>query len=360
MTDQLHMESPIPLYRQMCDVLQKEIESQGLTPGTRLPTEKELAQRFGVSMITVRGCVGEMVKEGILVRRQGRGTFVASRKPKVTQLLMAIVPDVTDYYCARLITGVQSACAHDGYELITGSSHDLAQSERNLVDRAIARSVEGLIVVTGRGSFANGYLVGNRLYMPLVVVDSYHPGVEADFFYTNDVVGAYEATRHLIESGYRRIGHLMGPKGHFLGELRLHGYRRAMREAGITVESNWIVEGGSGPDAGYKALTTLLRQDLTVDAVFAYNDLVAMGAMRALAEIGRRVPHDFGIAGYGNHALAAYVQPPLTTVDMDLEGFGRRVGQRLLGRIRDEVRGEFLKEILPVRLVVGGSARRTL
>jgi LacI family transcriptional regulator len=344
----------------MCDILQREIESQGLVPGTRLPTEKELAKRFGVSMITVRGCVGEMVREGLLLRRQGRGTFVASRKPKVTELIMAIVPDVSDHYCARLITGIQAACAQQGYELITGSSRDHAQTERSLIDRALARSVEGLIIVTGRGSFANGYLLSNRLYIPLVIVDSYHPNLEADFFYTNDVIGSYEATRHLIEAGYRRIGHLSGPKGHFLAELRLHGYRRAMREAGIAVESNWIAEAGTTPEAGHKALTALLRQDLTVDAVFAYNDMVAVGAMRALTEIGRRVPQDFGIAGYGNHVIAPYLQPPLTTVDTDLDGLGRRVGQRLLGRIRDEVRGgEFLKEILPVRLVVGGSARRT-
>jgi len=358
MPEQIHIESPVPLYRQMCEVLRKEIESQGLAPGTRLPTEKELAERFGVSLITVRGCVGELVREGILIRRQGRGTFVASRKPKVTQLIMVIVPDVTDYYCARLITGIQAACAQYGYELVTGSSHDQAQAERNLLDRALARSVEGLVIVTGRGSFANGYLVGNRLYVPLVVIDSYHPNVEADFYYTNDVVGSYEATRHLIKAGYRRIGHLMGPKGHFLAELRLHGYRRAMREAGITVENNWIAEAGTTTEAGYKALSTLLRQDLTIDAVFAYNDMVALGAMRALAEIGRRVPQDFGLAGYGNHPVAAYLQPPLTTIDPDLEGVGRRAGQRLLARIRDEVRGpELIKEICPVRLVPGGSAR---
>jgi LacI family transcriptional regulator len=360
MPEEIHLESPVPLYRQMCDILRREIETQGLAAGTRLPTEKELAKRFGVSMITVRGCVGEMVKEGLLVRRQGRGTFVASRKPKATQIVMAIVPDVTDYGCARLLVGIQSVTAQYGYELITGNSRDHAQTERNLLDRAFARNVEGLIVVTGRGAFANGYLVGNRLYIPLVVVDSYHPSVEADFFYTNDVIGSHEATRHLIEAGYRRIGHLMGPKGHFLAELRLHGYRRAMREAGITVEANWIVEAGTSAEAGHKALMALLRQDLTIDAVFAYNDMVALGAMRALSEIGRRVPQDFGVAGYGNHIVAAYAQPSLTTVDSDPEGLGRRVGQRLLARIRDEVRGgEFVKEILPVRLVVGKSARST-
>ncbi len=354
----LHLESPVPLYRQMGDILKKEIESQGLAPGARLPTEKELAERFKVSLITVRGCISELVREGILIRRQGRGTFVASRKPKVTQLIMAIVPDITDYFCARLIAGVQSACAQLGYELITVSSHDHAQTERNLLDRASARGVEGLIIVTGRGSFANGYLVGNRLFVPLVVVDSYHPSVEADFFYTNDVVGAYEATHHLIQAGYRRIGHLMGPRGHFLAELRLHGYRRAMRETGIAVDNKWIAEAGTTAEAGYRALNALLRQDITIDAVFAYNDMVALGALRALAEIGRRVPQDFGLAGYGNHHVAGYLQPPLTTVDCDLEGAGRKVGQRLLARIRDEVRGgELLKEILPVRLIAGGTAR---
>jgi len=356
--EEIHLESPVPLYKQMCDILRREIESQGFPPGTRLPTEKEMAKRFGVSLITVRGCVGEMVREGILVRRQGRGTFVASRKPKATQLLMAIVPNIMDYYCARLVSGIQSVSAQYGYELITGGSNDHAQTERNLLDRALARNVEGLIIVTGRGAFANGYLVNNRLYIPLLVVGSYHPNVEADFFYTNDVMGSHEATRHLIEAGYRRIGHLGGPKGDFVAELRLHGYRRAMREAGITVETNWIVEAGTTAEAGYKALTALLRQDLTIDALFAYNDLVAIGAMRSLAELGRRVPQDFGIAGYGNHVLAAYTQPPLTTVELDLEGLGRRVAQRLLARIRDEVRGgEFVKEILPVRLIAGGSAR---
>ncbi|KPL10923.1 hypothetical protein AMJ85_05090 [candidate division BRC1 bacterium SM23_51] len=358
MSDQLHLESPVPLYKQMSDILRREIESQGLAPGTRLPTEKELAKRFDVSLITVRGCVGELVRDGILVRRQGRGTFVASRKPRATQLIMAIVPDLTDYYCARMITGIQEIAALYSYELISGQTHDQAPAERNLLDRALSRNVEGLIIVTGRSAFANGYLVSSRLYLPLVIADSYHPGVEADFFYTSDVAGSYEATRHLIESGYRRIGHLLGPKGHFLAELRLHGYRRAMREAGISVEEKWIVEAGATADGGHKALTTLLRQDLRIDAVFAYNDLVAVGAMQVLSELGRRVPQDFGVAGYGNHAIAAYTHPPLTTVDTDRAEVGRRVAQRLFARIRDEVRAdEFTKEISPVRLIVGGSAR---
>lgn len=358
MSEQLHLESPVPLYQQMSDILRREIESKGLAPGTRLPTEKEFAKRFGVSLITVRGCVGELVREGMLARRQGRGTFVASRKARATQLIMAIVPDLTDYYCARMITGIQDVANLHSYELISGQTHDQATTERSFLDRALARNVEGLVIITGRSGFANGYLVSNRLYLPLAIVDSYHPGIEADFFYTSDVVGSYEATSHLIESGYRRIGHLMGPKTHFLAELRLHGYRRAMREARIAVEEKWLVEAGTTADAGHKALTTLLRQDFSIDAVFAYNDLVAVGAMRALSELGRRVPKDFGIVGYGNHAIAAYTQPPLTTVDTDLEEVGRRAAQRLFARIREEVRtNEFNKEILPVRLVVGGSAR---
>jgi len=356
---ELHLESPLPLYKQMSDILRREIESQKLAPGTRLPTEKELAKRFGVSLITVRGCIGELVREGILVRRQGRGTFVASRKPRDTQIIMAIVPEIADYYCARLINGIQAVATQYGYELITADSYDHAQTERSLLDRATARNVEGLIIVTGRGSFANGYLVGNRFYIPLVIIDSYHPSVEADFFYTNDVTGSYEATRHLIEAGYRKIGHLMGPKGHFLAELRLHGYRRAMREAGISVEQNWIVESGTTPEAGYKAVASLLKQDITVDAVFAYNDLVALGAMRAIAELGRRIPEDFGIAGYGNHMIAAYLRPPLTTVDLDLEQVGRRAAHRLFARIRDEVsEPKPTKEVLPVKLVAGDSGRR--
>jgi LacI family transcriptional regulator len=302
--------------------------------------------------------VTELVREGILVRRQGRGTFVASRKPKETSLIMAIVPDLTDYFYSTIVSGVQKIVGQEGYELITGNSHDQAQTERSLLDRATRRSVEGLIIVTGRGSFANGYLVTNRMFIPLVIVDSYHPGLEADFFYTNDVIGSYEATRNLIESGYTKVGHLLGPKAHFLAELRLHGYRRAMREAGIAVEDNWIAEAGSTSEEGYQALNALLRQNLSLDAVFAYNDLVAIGAMRALAELGRQVPKDFGVAGYGNHALAGYVYPPLTTVDPTLEKLGQQSAERLFARIReDTVPGELQKEVLPVKLIPGQSSR---
>ena len=356
MAEEIHLESPVPLYRQMSGILRREIEQQGLVPGTRLPSEKDLAKRFGVSLITVRGCVTELVQEGILVRRQGRGTFVASRKPKDTSLIMAIVPDLTDYFYAKVVSGVQEVVAEAGYELITDNSHNQAQVERALLDRAAARSVEGLVIVTGRASFANGVLVSSRLFTPVVVVDSYHPSVEADFFYTNDVIGSYEATRHLIESGYRRIGHLGGGKGHFLGELRLHGYRRAMREAGITVAPDWIVECGETCETGHRAMGTLLRKHGDLDAVFAYNDLVAIGAMRALAEAGRTVPRDFGVAGYGNHALSRYLHPPLTTVDPNFEGLGRQAAQRLFGRIREDSPGGHTKEVLPVKLVVGESS----
>jgi LacI family transcriptional regulator len=356
--DEIHLESPVPLYKQMSDIIRREIEAQNLAPGTQLPTERDLARRFSVSMITVRGCVSELVRDGLLIRRQGRGTFVASRKPKATQLIMAIVPDLCDYFCAQIINGVQSVVVQAGYELITASSRDNAQTERTLLDRGFARGVEGMVIVTGRPSFANGYLVGNRVFMPLVVVDSYNPSLHADCFYTNDVVGSYEVTRYLVERGYRRIGHLMGPKAHFLAELRVHGYRRAMREAGISVENSWIAEGGVTADDGYRALTILLRQNLSLDAVFAYNDLVAIGAMRAVGELGRRVPQDFGVAGYGNHSLAAYLHPPLTTVDPNLHEMGLKAATRLFQRIREEAgSNDHRKEILPVRLVTGESGR---
>lgn len=356
MTEEIHLESPLPLYRQMADVLRREIEAQALAPGTRLPTEKDLARRFQVSLITVRACVTELVREGILLRRQGRGTFIASRKARATQLITAIVPDLTDYFSAEIVTGIQSAALPFGYELVAASSHDHAQTERMLLDRAVSRGVEGLIIVTGRGSFANGALVGNRLFMPLILIDSYHPNVEADCFHTNDVIGAYDATRHLIESGYQRIGHLAGPKGHFLAELRVNGWRRALREAGITVENGWLGEAGATAADGHRGLMALVRQAPALDAVFAYNDLVAIGALRALAELGRRVPEQFGVAGYGNHALAAFVHPPLTTIDTAPRQVGIKAAQRLLARIREEVpAGDHHKDVLPVRLITGDS-----
>jgi len=150
--------------------------------------------------------------------------------------------------------------------------------------------------------------------IPFVVTNGRFPDSVRNYVDYNNQDGALLAVRHLVELGHRRIGAITGPIARMVSQNRLAGYRQALQEAGIPAMESRIVRGSFSLNGGYDACRTLLASDPEVTALFAFNDLSAIGAIRALKEAGQGVPSDVSVVGFDDMELARYSDPQLTTV----------------------------------------------
>ena len=166
--------------------------------------------------------------------------------------------------------------------------------------------------------------------------------------------GAYLATRHLIELGHRLIGCIGGPFRLQASGQRLQGYRDAMVEAGLPVLDGLVRRGDYHPQSGWVAARDLLLGPAPPTAIFAANDLMAFGVLRAAAELGRRVPGDLAVVGFDDIELASYTTPPLTTITQSASDVGRAAVEILLERLADPARPP-ARRTLETRLVVRAS-----
>jgi DNA-binding LacI/PurR family transcriptional regulator len=190
--------------------------------------------------------------------------------------------------------------------------------------------------------------------MPTVLVGHRRADLSASYVDVDHVAAADTMTSHLVDIGRRRVGHITGRRGTVTGEDRLTGYLQAMHRAGLPIDG--LVENGDFTvESGVAAATTLL--DRNVDALFCGSDLTAKGALRVIASRGLRVPEDVAVAGYDNLALAATLDPPLTTVDQGVEAQGSAAARTLFELVADTDRRP-RRVILPTKLVIRESTRR--
>ena len=169
----------------------------------------------------------------------------------------------------------------------------------------------------------------------------------------DDIQGGQLATQHLIAQGHRVIGYVGGPPDHAASRDRLTGYQRALAEANIPFDPALVLSGSGRADGG-EAVTQLLTRAPAPTAFFCYNDMTAIGALRALKQCGRRVPADISLVGYDDIPFASYVDPPLTTIHQPKDEMGRLATQMLL----DLLSGKKVANVMsPGRLVVRESTR---
>jgi DNA-binding LacI/PurR family transcriptional regulator len=262
-----------------------------------------------------------------------------------------IIPDLLNDFYAQSATIIQATLVDEGYRLMLGVSGNDVRTELAYLRAMHEQRVEGLIwVPRAMQREALGALAGEGVPVIQFARTSSHrlDGVVAD-----DRGGASAATRHLIELGHRRIGHLADGAAYARRPWeRTAGYRRAMADARLEVPAEWIVSAANtlaGGDAAMRRLLQLPGDRPT--AVFAFNDQMAIGALHALRTSGLRVPQDMAIVGFDGIGLGAFTSPELTTIEQPRT----EVGQRAVAMVLDALEGESsspTQVTLPVRLVV--------
>jgi len=234
------------------------------------------------------------------------------------------------------------------------SSRNRIERELACFDRLRAGYIDGLLLITNHED--DGRLAERIRSMPgrVVIIDEDVVGSEAPSFFVENEFGGYEATRHLIEHGHRRIAHIGGPRGVMSAIERARGWRRALAEAGITPETHWHVFTEYEVEPATRDAIQLFALDPLPTAIFAGSDAVALGVMTQARRRGIAIPEDISLVGFDGMPINDLLGPPLTSIAQPIDDLGRRGAERLLAMIKGEP-FEATRTRLPVELVMRAS-----
>lgn len=326
------------------------------------PTIYDVARLAGVSTATVSrslngtGQIAPATRAAIDAAVEQLGyhpnTIARSLVTKSTQTIALLLPDITNPFYAALVNGIQQRALEAGYTMLlctTGGDPEREEQYLNLlrakqVDGAL---VDGLVLPPDRIArfVADGF--------PIVCLDRDVDSASVPLVQVDNRLGAKLATEHLLSLGHTRIAHVAGAPELGISEERTAGYREALAEAGIEPDPALVVVGSFTVEGGYVATRSLLA-DSSTTAIFAANDLSAIGVINAIVESGRRVPADLSVVGFDDLHLSAYTTPPLTTIHQPALEIAERATQLLLD-LSNGRKVRQLRHLLEPALVVRGS-----
>ena len=331
---------------------------------------KDIARDLGVSVVTVskvlrnHSDIGEETRARVLRRMKElnyRPNLAARTLVTGHSLTMGlVVPDLVHPFFAEVAKGISRTLRKKGYSLLISSSEEDAELEQQEIEQLLARRVDAMVVASARGTEESLRRIEEQK-IPYVLIDRQFAGGEANFVGVDDEAVGDLATTHLIDIGCRRIAHIRGPEvSTAIG--RLQGYRRALARHGVTPAEGYVVELRTGDDAGdisgYEAMDKLLELRPPPDGVFCYNDPVAMGAMKAILEAGKRIPEDIAVIGCGNVRYAGLLRVPLSSVDQASATIGEQAAKLALSLVESKAPVKPETILLDPTLVVRASTSR--
>lgn len=305
------------------------------------PTIRDVARQAGVSHQTVSRVINgrddvlpetrALVETAIQELGYRPSAIARSMARGQTHTLACISPNLTDYTFASVIEGAETEARQHGYFLLSSSATD-PEAFRELVDELVGhRRVDGLIIINPYSDRRFEYIPQN---FPVVFVGARSHGEPISSVCLDDENVAYEATRHLISLGHTSIAMVTGPMEEDCSQDRAEGYRRALQEAGIEVDETMIIEGDWSATSGQDALLSFVELGRVPTAIFAQNDRMAMGVLRAARDVNLVVPSKLAVIGVDDMPLSSYFDPPLTTMRQDMPRIGQDATRILLDIIQ--------------------------
>ena len=327
---------------------------------------REVAEHAGVSSTTVSHVinntrfVSEAVRRRVEVAMKELGyrpnTLARSLRRGETHTLGLVLPDSANPFFAEMARAVEYAAFGFGYSVVICNTEDDLAKESHYVEVLTNQQVDGIIfIAAGEQRGANHKL--KQQCPPLVLVDRDLGDVQLDTVLADNHQGGYLAGRHLIETGCRRLACITGPSNVNPSAQRVTGFLKAMNEANLSCPEEWICRGDFHPSSGYRTAQGLFALPNPPDGIFACNDLMAIGALRAALENKYAVPSEVGIIGFDDIELASYAFPPLTTISQPKAQMAQLSVQLLVERISDGDRSA-RGLLLPTQLIQRQSTRR--
>lgn len=339
-----------------------------------MPTMKDVAERSSVSTATVSAVinnatwVSEATRARVLRVIEETGyrpnRLARSLKTQQSYAIGVIVSDLTNPFFTEVVRSLSHALRqHDRTLFLCDSDHRFDLGDENF-RMLIEKQVDGLVIIGG--SVQEKTLAGYLRYAraaPVVVIERDYGLAGMNCLLVDSEQGGYDATMHLAGQGFHRIGMISGPAegpgSATYGRLqRYEGYLRALGEAGLEADPQLVAQGNFRYEGGQRAMERLLALPTPPEAVFAANDLMALGAMNAARAAGLRVPDDLALVGYDDISPAALTTPSLTTMAMPKRALGEAAAELLHQQIESQNGQEPVRCMFAANLVVRESSRR--
>jgi DNA-binding LacI/PurR family transcriptional regulator len=302
------------------------------------PTIRDVARRAGVSTATVsrvlagigtpRPETADAVRRAVQELGYRPSGVARSLRMRRTHTFGLIVTDLQNPFFPELVQAADLAARAIGYSILLGSAAYDEHRATHYLDVMVDRRVDGLIIASSHvPDESRAWLGGSPV--PLVILNAESAGAPVTVITSDNRGGTELATRHLIELGHRRIAFVRGVASFTADQPRIEGFRDACRAGGLAASDTPETRGDGQVDGGHRAVAELLRAHPALTAIACYNDVTAIGALRALREAGRSVPGEVSVVGCDDIAAAAWVAPALTTVAQQKAEMGRLAVQRL-------------------------------
>ena len=324
-------------------------------------TIRDVAAVAGVSYQTVsrvlnnKPDVAEETRQRVLEVIEQLGYQPSSIARSLTQgrsYTLGVVSYGVEFYGpANTLSGIEHQANELGYTLLLSLMRHPETSGVQVLRDMLSYYVDGIVwAVSGIGDSREWTEKEmSHLSIPVVLLDM-PPSPHLSIVNVDSRRGGYMATRHLLDQGYQTIGLIAGPLDWWAARQRKLGWQEALEEAGLAIEDSLVVEGTWSAASGERGLGRLLEQHPSVDAVFASNDQMALGVLKAARETGRRVPEDLAVVGFDDIPEAAFFCPPLSTVRQDLDELGRCAVRELGRMIEARQRGEAAVDPISISL----------
>ncbi len=263
-------------------------------------------------------------------------SIAKSLKKQMTSTVGIIVPTINIDFFSAVISGVEEIAYGSGFNTVVCQSNENFSREAIHIHTLISNRVAGVLISLAQTTTSGTHLkVLQKQGIPLVLFDRVCEDVEADKVVVDDFGGAVKAVRHLIQSGYKRIAHVAGPKNTTIGRDRCRGYMDELEKSGIEIDPKLIIYGGLNEEDGIAAFRKLMSNGTKPDAIFAVNDPVAIGIYDEIKRNGMEIPKNVALVGFGNVKLSSYLSPPLTTVTQSPYELGKVAAGILIRRIEN-------------------------
>ncbi|EGR2448066.1 TPA: substrate-binding domain-containing protein [Vibrio cholerae] len=332
-----------------------------------MATMKDIARLAGVSTSTVSHVINksrfvsdeiaERVNNAAQQLNYAPSALARSLKMNRTKTIGMLVTTSTNPFFGEVVKGVERSCYHQGYNLILCNTEGDNQRMKASINTLLQKRVDGLLLMCST-------LEGERLDVfdrypdiPIVVMDWGPILFASDKIQDNSLQGGYMAAKHLIECGHKEIGCITGPLIRHQAQMRYEGYKRALAEAGIAINPDWIVESDFECEGGHQAFEKLYQRGKLPSALFVSNDMMAMGVIQAASQRGLRVPDDLSLIGYDDVHIAKFMTPALTTIHQPKYRLGKAAVDTLLYRLENPDTTAQVVQLEPT-LVVRNSVRK--
>lgn len=311
-----------------------------------MATIKDVAKLAGVSTTTVSHVINKtrfvsedtskLVQDAIQQLNYSPSAVARSLKVNTTKSIGMIITTSETPYFAEIVHAVEEYCYQQGYSLFLCNTQNKFQKISNHLDMLVKKRVDGILVMCSEYTQDSMNLFESFSTLPLVVMDWGPNSSKMDVIQDNSFEGGYLATKYLIDCGHKEIGIIAGDLNKTTAKTRYDGYVKAMNEAGLSINPDWVLEGHFEPEDGFECMNKILAQNKLPTAVFCCNDVMALGAISAIGEKGLSVPQDISIIGYDDIHASRFYAPPLTTIHQSKMRLGIMAMDLLIARMTDK------------------------